>query len=69
MSVAAWHTHPGTLVEAEVRHPAILTILAAATNKAREAQADSSPRVTAGTMFARRADLLTAKPPTALGTI
>lgn len=45
------------------------SILAAATNKAREAQAGSSLRVTAGTMFTCRADLLTAKPPTALGTI
>lgn len=49
--------------------PAILTILAAAANKAREAQAGSSLRVAAGTMFTCRADLLTAKPPTALGTI
>lgn len=44
-------------------------ILAAASNEAREAQAGSGLRVAAGTVFTRRADLLTAKPPAALGTI
>lgn len=44
-------------------------ILAAATHKARETKAVSSLGVTAGTMFTCRADLLTAKPPAALGTI
>lgn len=45
------------------------SILAAATNKAGETKAGSALRVAAGTMLTRRADLLTAKPPTALGTI
>lgn len=45
------------------------SVLAAATNKARETQAGSGLRVAAGTMLTRGADLLTAKPPTALGTI
>lgn len=45
------------------------SILAAATNKTRKTQAGSSLRVAAGTMLTCRADLLTAKPPTALGTI
>lgn len=45
------------------------SILAAAANKARETQAGSSLRVAAGTVLTCRADLLTAKPPVALGTI
>jgi hypothetical protein len=59
----------GARVEAEARAQATLTVLAAAANKAREAQAGSSLRVTAGTMLTRRADLLAAKSPAALGTI
>lgn len=45
------------------------SVLAAATNKARETQAGSGLRVAAGTVLTCRADLLTAEPPTALGTI
>lgn len=46
-----------------------LTILAAAAREAGATQAGSSLRHTGGTVLTRRADLLAAKPPAALGTI
>ena len=46
-----------------------LTVLAAAAREAGAAQAGSSLWCTGGIMLTRRADLLAAKPPAALGTI
>ena len=51
------------------RGGAALTILAAAAGEARAAQAGSRLGLTGGTMLTRRADLLTAQPPAALGTL
>lgn len=45
------------------------SILAAAAGEARAAQAGSRLGLTGGTMLTRRADLLTAQPPAALGTL